>query len=446
MSTTATVGSNRDRACRSSGEDAQRLARTGWWIVLGAIAPIGAWISLAPLSMAVVAPAFVKVDLNRRPVQHLEGGIVRAVLVRDGQRVKLGDPVLMLGDVGVDADRNRLSYRVNVERAALARLEAEQTLARKLVFPQDLRLAAEEDVRVQHALLKETALFEARSHSLTSEVALMRRQRERVEEEISALRAQITQASSSLALQEKDLEANRGLLASGFISAVRLAQIESVVLDYGAKLQERRSELSRAEQRLVECDLKIKTIQNTYVQTASDQLKATAARLGEILQEQRKSDDAAARQVVTAPASGEVIDLRFTSPGAVVRPGEPIADIVPSDAKLIIEAHIRPEEVNHVQRDQNARIKFTAFKYRNTTMVTGKVVYISGDRLIDKANNMPYYTVMILADPDSLLAAADLQLQAGMPAEVYIEGTTQTPLQYLLEPLTSVLRKAGRQI
>jgi HlyD family secretion protein len=352
----------------------------------------------------------------------------------------------MLGDVGVDAERNRLSYRVNVERAALARLEAEQTLARKLVFPQDLRRAAEEDVRVQHALLKETALFEARSHSLTSEVALMRRQRERVEEEISALRAQITQASSSLALQEKDLEANRGLFASGFISAVRLLQIESVVLDYGAKLQERRSELSRAEQRLVECDLKIKTIQNTYVQTASDQLKATAARLGEILQEQRKSDDAAARQVVTAPASGEVIDLRFTSPGAVVRPGEPIADIVPSDAKLIIEAHIRPEEVNHVQRDQNARIKFTAFKYRNTMMVTGKVVYISGDRLIDKANNMPYYTVMILADPDSLLAAADLQLQAGMPAEVYIEGTTQTPLQYLLEPLTSVLRKAGRQI
>ena len=97
---------------------------------LGAILPLGAWMSFAPLSMAVVAPGFVKVDLNRRPVQHLEGGIVRAVLVRDGQSVKAGDPILVLGDVGVDADRNRLAYRLNVERAALARLEAEQARAR----------------------------------------------------------------------------------------------------------------------------------------------------------------------------------------------------------------------------------------------------------------------------------------------------------------------------
>ncbi len=434
------------RALRTSREHARRLVRTGWWIVLGAIVPLGAWICFAPLSMAVVAPAFVKVDLNRRPVQHLEGGIVRAVLVRDGQRVNVGDPVLMLGDVGVDADRNRLAYRVNVERAALARLEAEQTLAKKLIFPNELRIAAQEDERVKQALTKETALFEARSDSLASEVALMKTQRERVEQEISALRAQITQAQSSLALQEKDLEANRGLLKGGFISSARLGQIESLVLDYGAKLEERRSELARAEQRLVESDLKIKSIQNAYAQAASDQLKATASRLGEIEQERRKSDDAAARQVVTAPASGEVIDLKFTSPGAVVRPGEPIADIVPSDAKLMIEAHIRPEEVNHVQRDQNARIKFTAFKYRNTTMVTGKVTYVSGDRLIDRATNMPYYSVMILADADSLQSAGELQLQAGMPAEVYIEGTTQTPLQYLMEPLTSTIRRAGRQM
>src|SRR5512134_1718073 len=127
---------------RSSREHALRLVRGGWWIVLGAILPLGAWMTFAPLSMAVVAPALVKVDLNRRPVQHLEGGIVRAVLVRDGQRVKAGDPVLVLGDVGVDADRNRLDYRVNVERAAMARLEAEQTLARTLVFSKELLIAA----------------------------------------------------------------------------------------------------------------------------------------------------------------------------------------------------------------------------------------------------------------------------------------------------------------
>src|SRR5215510_2565621 len=123
---------------RTNREHARRLVRTARWIIIAAIVPIGLWVSYAPLSMAVVAPALVKVELNRRPVQHLEGGIVRQVLVRDGQRVKAGDPVLILGDVGVDADRNRITYRVNVERAALARLEAEQALSPTLVFPAEL--------------------------------------------------------------------------------------------------------------------------------------------------------------------------------------------------------------------------------------------------------------------------------------------------------------------
>ncbi|MBI2320476.1 MAG: HlyD family type I secretion periplasmic adaptor subunit [Betaproteobacteria bacterium] len=422
------------------------LVRTGWWIVLGAIVPIGVWIVFAPLSMAVVAPGFVKVDLNRRPVQHLEGGIVRAVLVRDGQRVASGEPVLILGDVGVDADRNRLDYRVNVERAALARLEAEQTLSGTLGFPPELLAAAKQDERVRQALAKESALFQARRHSLASEVALMRTQRERIEQEMVALRAQIKQADASLGLQRKFFETNQRLVKDGFISTTRIEQIEGAVLDYAAKLEQQRSELARAAQRLVDIDLKIQSAQNQYAQAASDQLKATAARLGEIEQEQRKSEDAAARQVVVAPASGEVIDLKFTSPGAVVRPGEPIAEIVPSDARLMIEAHIRPEDINNVHLEQRARIKFTAFKYRNATLVTGKVAYVSGDRLIDRAANFPYYSVMIAADPASLASAGDLKLQAGMPAEVYIEGTQQTPLQYIVEPLTSTIRRAGRQM
>ena len=431
---------------QSNQEHARDLLRTGRWIILGAIVPLGAWMSFAPLSMAVVAPAFVKVDLNRRPVQHLEGGIVREVLVRDGQRVKAGDPVLILGDVGVDADRNRLSYRVNVEQAALARLEAEQSLLSRLHFPPELRRAAQTDDRIQQALSKESTLFAARRESLNSEVALMKTQRERVGQEADSLHAQIAQLQSSLELQKQNLEANRDLLKSGYVSTTRLMQIEAGVVDYSAKLDERRSELSRAGQRLGDIDLKIKSVQNAYTQAASDQLKVTAVRLGEIEQEQRKSEDTAARQIVTAPASGEVIDLKFTSPGAVVRPGDAIAEIVPSDASLVIEARIRPEEINHVQLDQLARIKFSAFKYRNSSMVAGKVTYIAGDRLVDRATNLPYYSVMISAEAPALKAAGDLKLQAGMPAEVYIEGPAQTPLQYLTDPITTTFRKAGRQM
>ena len=429
-----------------SRRQAGRLVSAGCWIVVGALMPMALWMGLAPLAMAVVAPAVVKVDLNRRPVQHLEGGTVRVVLVRDGQHVKAGEPVLVLGDMRVEADRNRLDYRVLVERVALARLEAEQRLAPQLRFPDDLLQAARQDARIEDALAKESALFRAQRQSLEGGTALMRTQRERVEQEIAAVNAQIAQAQKSLDLQRRDLENNRGLIREGFISSSRISQMEATVIDYAARMEERRSELARADQRLAEIDLKIQSTRNDYVKAASDQLKAAVQRLGEIEQEQRKSEDAAKRQVVVAPASGVVIDLKFTSPGAVVGPGEAIADIVPSGTPLMVEARVRPEDIANVNLGQRARVKFTAFKYRNTMMVGGKVNYVSADRLVDRQTGNPYYTALILADPEAIAAVGDLKLQAGMPAEVYIEGSKQTALQYLIEPVTTTLRRAGRQM
>jgi HlyD family secretion protein len=397
--------------------------------------------------MAVVAQAFVKVDLNRRPVQHLEGGIVSSVLVRDGQTVKAGDPILVLADVGVEADRNRIAYRVSTERVAIARLEAEEGLRAVLVFPADLLAAALKDERIKEALAKETTLFTTRRDALSSEVALMRQQRERVDQEIEALVAQISHARQSTAAHALELEANHRLREEGFISSTKVVQLEAAQSDYLLRTEEHRSELARAQQRQLDNDLKIKSIINNYAKAASDQIRATAARLAEIDQERRKFDDAALRQVVRAPTAGTIIELRFTSPGAVVRAGEPIAEIVPSDARLMIEAQVRPEEINNVQRDQPARIRFTGFKFRNAAIVTGKVGYVSADRLIDKSNNTPYYSVTILADPQSVKAAgSDLKLQAGMPAEVFIDGSTQTPLQYVTASITSALRRAGRQM
>ncbi|HET8746838.1 MAG TPA: HlyD family type I secretion periplasmic adaptor subunit [Ramlibacter sp.] len=430
----------------SSEKHARRLVRAGTCIVLGALLPIGLWMGLAPLAMAVVAPAVVKVDLNRRPVQHLAGGVVAEVLVRDGQHVQAGDPVLVLGDVSVDADRNRLDYRVLVERAALARLEAEQGVAPRLAFPADLLAAAKKDPRIEEALQKEAALFRARRHGLDSGSALMRTQREGVEQEIAAIKAQIEKAQKSLELQRSDLEANRRLIGEGFISPSRVSQLEAVVIDYAAKLEERRTELARASQRLVDLDLKIQSLRNDYVREASDQLKQTTQRLSEVEQELRKSVDAAKRQVVVAPVSGEIIDLKVASPGAVVRPGDPIADIVPSDTQLMVEARVRPEDIANVHVGQLARLKFTALRYRNSMMVQGKVAYVSADRLVDTHTGEPYYTASIVADPESLATIRDFKLQAGMSAEVYIEGTKQTALQYIAEPVTTTLRRAGRQL
>jgi len=425
--------------------EARRLMRVALSVLLLGLVPVVAWMAMAPLSAAVVAQAFVKVDLNRRPVQHAEGGIVREVKVRDGQRVRAGEPLVVLGDVSVDADLNRLSYRVNAERASMARLDAEQTLSAAIAWPADLVQAAAADSRLAEQIAREKQLFAARREALVGQSVLLRSQREKVLQETVSLRSQIAQAEQSLAHQRSELESNRGLLKDGFIAPTRVAQLEAGVADYGIKLEERRSELARAGQRSVEIDLKLRSLENEYRQQASDQSKVTSARLQEIQQEMRKSSDASARQVIVAPADGEVIGLKVTSAGAVIPPRETIADIVPANPKLVIEAQLRTDDINRVQQGQSADIRFSAFTFRTTKLVSGKVLYVSADRIVDRQSNVAYYTAQIEADAPSLEQAGGLKLVAGMPAEVYIKGEQRTPLQYLLEPLTQVLDRAGRE-
>ena len=425
--------------------EARKLARSAALVLLLGLVPVVAWLALAPLSAAVVASSFVKVDLDRRVVQHAEGGTVREVKVRDGQHVEQGEPLLVLGDVSVDADLNRLNYRVMAERASLARLEAEQLSAKSVEFPPEVIAASRNDKRLAEQLVKERSLFNARREALVGQSVLLRGQQAKVVQEQTALRAQIVQAAESLRHQTAELQTNRRLLGVGFVTATRITQLEATVADYGVKLEERRSELARAEQRLIDADLRVKSMESDYRQQASDQLKVNAARLAEIQQEQRKTVDASSRQVIVAPVAGDVINLKFTTPGSVVSPREPIADIVPSNPRLVVEAHIRTEDVTRVQQGQAAEIRFTAFKYRTSKLVAGKVFYVAADRTVDRATNQAYYVALIEADATSLAQSGETKLQAGMPAEVYIKGEERTPLQYLDEPVTQVLRRAGRE-
>ncbi|MFY8104265.1 MAG: HlyD family type I secretion periplasmic adaptor subunit [Ramlibacter sp.] len=425
--------------------EARRFARAGLWVLGLGLLPVLAWLALAPLASAVVAHAFVKVDLDKRLVQHAEGGIVREVRVRDGQRVTQGEPLLVLGDVGVDADRNRLDYRFLAERAGIARLEAEQTGAVTLVFPAEVAATAVTDPRLAEQVAKERALFAARRDSLQGQTDLLRVQRDKIGQEILALHAQIEQAQAAWGHQKSDLARNQELMKEGFISGTRISQLEAGVADYGVRLEERRSELARAEQRMVDADLRLKTLESDYRQQASDQLKVAQVRLSEIAQELRKVTDAAQRQMIVAPVAGEVMNLRNASPGSVVAPREPVAEIVPADPRLLVEAQIRPEDVRRVHPGQDARIRFAAFNALTTPLVEGKVRYVSADRVVDRNTQQASYVVHVEADAQSLQRAGRLQLQAGMPAEVYLQGEERTPLRYLLEPITLLMQRAGRE-
>ncbi|HJV10507.1 MAG TPA: HlyD family type I secretion periplasmic adaptor subunit [Burkholderiales bacterium] len=414
----------------------KRIVRTGLLVIAGAVIAFAAWAFYAPLSGAVIAPGYVKVDLNRKVVQHQEGGIVRAIKVRDGDRVNQGQELVLLDDVRIDAQLDLLRTQLEAERAKMARLEAERAFAPRPNFPKDLQK--------QEFIKREEALFRARREALDTQIEVLKRQIKESVEEASALAQQIAAEERALKLQKEELAANERLLEQGYVQKTRLLTLQRAVAEYEARHGERRAELSKARQRASELEFRILAMRNTYMQTATDELKESTSKLFDLEDRIRPSRDASERQKIAAPISGEVVGLRVFTAGSVIGPREVLMEIVPQEKRLIVEARIRPEDINHVRPGSEADIRLTAYQSRTTPLVPGSVTYVSGDRLVEQQTGQPYYVVHIDV-PEKALGAANLKLQAGMPAEVFIRTDTRTALDYLLAPVTAYLRRAMRE-
>jgi HlyD family type I secretion membrane fusion protein len=386
----------------------------------------------------------VKVDLDRKVVQHQEGGIVSRILVRDGDRVQAGQTLLTMEDIRVDATNELLRTQLDAELARSARLTAEGRLDASLRFPRELTARAG-DVRVGELLARERSLFAARRDSLEGQVALLHTQIRETQGEIQAWSDQLRAGEEAIRLQKEELAQNEGMLGQGFVSKTRILTLQRAVAEYEARRGENLAEMAKAKQRVAELELRIVTLRNTYMEQAANELKESTARVFDLQERLRPSQDAAQRQLVKAPVAGEVVGLRVTTPGAVVGPRDPLLELVPENPDLIIEARVQPEDIASVSKGAAADVRLTAFKQRITPVVSGEVVYVSADRLQAKPDEPPYYAAHIRVGPDALQAAGDLRLQAGMPAEVFIRTESRTALQYLLTPVSAYLQRSMRE-
>ena len=412
-------------------------------IALGCTA-FAVWAAYAPLTGAVIAQGFVKVDLNRKVVQHQEGGIVRAVRVRDGDRVQAGQELVELGDVRIDAQLDLLRTQLDAEHAKAARLEAERAGAPQPRFPEGLTSRTSQP-KIAELLAREKTLFRARREALDSQVGVLRRQIRETAEEGDALAQQIGAETEALKLQKQELALNEGLLAQGYVQKPRLLALQRGVAEYEARHGERRAELSKARQRASELELRILTMRNAYVQSAADELKEASARIFDLEERIRPSRDASERQKIAAPIAGEVVGLRVFNAGSVIGPRETLMEIVPDEKRLIVEARIRPEDVNYVRAGSPADVRLTAYPSRTTPLVHGAVAYVAGDRMVDQQTGAAYYVLHIDVTEQALAQAGNLRLQAGMPAEVFIRTDERSAADYLLAPVTSYLRRAMRE-
>jgi HlyD family type I secretion membrane fusion protein len=421
-----------------------RIVRAGLGVFVLGFALIGLWLALAPLSGAVIAPGFVKLDMNRKVVQHQEGGIVKSILVRDGESVRQGQVLVVIDDVRLDATLDLLRTQHDGERAKAARLEAERAFLPGVAFPAELAARGTEP-KVAELISRETALFRARREALDSQVAVLRKQIRHTEDEARALDKQIAAEERALASQTEELALNQQLAKQGFVQKTRLMGLERAVAEYEARLEEHRAELAKTRQRASELELRVLAQRNGYVQAATDELKEASTRLFDLEERLRPSKDASDRQRITSPIAGVVVGQRVFTPGAVVGPREVLMEIVPEDQNLIVEARIRPEDINHVRPGSAAEVRLTAYQQRTTPLVAGSVNYVSADRMTDTQTGAPYYVVQIDVPPDALEIAGNLRMQAGMPAEVYIRTDSRTAFDYLVAPVTAYLRRGMRE-
>jgi HlyD family type I secretion membrane fusion protein len=392
----------------------------------------------------VIAPGFVKIDLNRKLVQHQEGGIVRAVRVRDGDRVQAGQELVVLDDVRIDAQLDLLRTQLDAEHAKAARLEAERAYLASPSFPNSLRTRSGE-AKIAELLTRESTLFRARREALDTQVAVLRRQIRETSEEADALAQQLKAEEEALKLQREELTLNEKLLSQGYVQKPRLLALQRGVAEYEARHGERRAEVSKARQRASELELRILTMRNAYVQSAADELKEASARIFDLEERIRPSRDASERQKISSPIAGEVVGLRVFNSGSVIGPREILMEIVPEEKRLIVEARIRPEDVNYVRAGSPADVRLTAYPTRTTPLVHGAVAYVSGDRMVEQQTGAAYYVVHVDVTEQALANAGNLKLQAGMPAEVFIRTDSRTAVDYLLAPITAYLRRAMRE-
>jgi len=421
-----------------------RIARAGFGVIAAGLVLVGVWLALAPLSGAVIAPGFVKLDTNRKVVQHQEGGIVKSILVRDGERVRQGQVLVVIDDVRLDATLDLLRTQHDGERAKAARLEAERAFLPSVSFPPELA-AREKEPKVVELIARETALFRARREALDSQVAVLKKQIRHTEDEAKALAGQIAAEERALASQKEELGLNQQLAKQGFVQKTRLMGLERAVSEYEARLEEHRAELAKTRQRASELELRVLAQRNGYVQAATDELKEASTRLFDLEERLRPSKDASDRQRIAAPIGGVVVGLRVFTSGAVVGPREVLMEIVPEEQNLVVEARIRPEDINHVRPGSGAEVRLTAYQQRTTPLVAGNVNYVSADRMTDAQTGAPYYVVQVEVKADALEQAGNLKMQAGMPAEVYIRTDSRTAFDYLLAPVTAYLRRGMRE-
>ena len=425
-------------------DSADTAGYQGWLIIAAFFGLFGTWALVAPLNGAVVAQAEIKIAGNRKALQHLEGGIVKELHVRDGDTVEAGDVLLVLDDHQAGAERDVLEQLNTVMQLTLARLRAEQHGDDHLTLPADFQSRANEP-SVKSAWDDQKAQFEAHRSENAGQIGIIKQRIAQLSSQIAGAQAQLQSLRSQHASTRQELDSLKPLLAQGIVTRTRLLQLERSLSAFDGQIGEMGSNIARSEQAIGEQRQLELQSHNQRATAIALELRDVQMKLAEVVPKLTNARTVYERTTVRAPYAGRVIGLNVFAVGAVIGRGEKVLDIVPDAGALIVEARIGVEDIPEVQAGGSAVVHVTGYKQQTSAALRGQIVHVSPDRLTDARTGAPYYVADIAIDEADLQAAPQIKLQPGLGATATIPTSSRTALQYLLSPLWSSFNRSLRE-
>ena len=424
------------RVLDTSMETPKRVGLFIFFLVFGVF---GFWAGFAPLDGAARAAGVVTVKSYKKVIQHLEGGIVAEILVRNGDVVAAGDPLLVLDNTQSLAQLGIANALFVALKSREARLLAESSGSESISFAAVLMQAGS---NADAEMASERQIFLARKAARNGEVEVLEQREDQLASRVTGLEAVRTSKLELAASYSEELVDVRELLEEGFSDKQRLRELERSYSSYNGEAADLTANISTTQMQIGETRLQI-------LQQDKDFLNEVVNELGEVRTGLKDSEervvalrDIVRRTSITAPADGIVNGMQIHTIGGVVRAGVDIAEIVPQLDELIIEANVSPMDIDRVTVGQEATISFSAFSSGLVPTIYGKVIGISADSLVDQNTGALYYLARVEVTPEGMSDMGDLVLVSGMPAEVFITTGARTFLQYLFKPFTTALSRS----
>ena len=413
-------------------------------VVLVLVVGVGGWAATTAISGAVVASGSVVVDSNVKKVQHPTGGIVGELRVHDGDRVHAGDIVVRLDETVTRANLAIVTKGLGELMARKARLESERDGLDTITFPAQL-VADEGDPDRAAAMDSERKLFSLRKTARSGQKAQLRERIAQLGEEITGLAAQQNSKAKEIALVERELAGVRDLWNKNLVQLNRLTALEREA----ARLDGERGQLiaaaAQAKGKIAETTLQILQIDQDIASDVAKELREVDGKIGELVERKVAAEDQLKRTDIRAPQDGTVFQLAVHTIGGVITAGDPIMLIVPEADNLSVEVKVNPQDIDQLQLNQKAILRFSAFNIRTTPEIEGTVTRISADTSTDQRTGQSYYTIRIAMPAEQIERLGDVKLLPGMPVEAFIQTRDRTMLSYLMKPLHDQFLRAFRE-